>query len=78
MNGGHPFRKAFVLYQPRDLVTTGTFRRRPLDEASKHFGWFAHFAALDNPTSSERTRTLLGRNPKEPGLISDLEHGRYF
>jgi nucleoside-diphosphate-sugar epimerase len=51
---------------------------RSLDEASNHFGWFAPFAALDNPTSSERTRTLLGWKPKEPGLISDLEHGRYF
>ena len=51
---------------------------KSLDEASNHFGWFAPFAALDNPTSSERTRTLLGWKPKEPGLISDLEHGRYF
>jgi nucleoside-diphosphate-sugar epimerase len=51
---------------------------KSLDEASNHFGWFAPFAALDNPTSSEQTRTLLGWKPKEPGLISDLEHGRYF
>src|SRR5262249_22235866 len=51
---------------------------KSLDEASNHFGWFAPFAALDNPTSSERTRTQLGWKPKEPGLISDLEHGRYF
>ena len=51
---------------------------KSLDEASNHFGWFAPFAALDNPTSSERTRALLGWKPKEPGLISDLEHGRYF
>lgn len=51
---------------------------KSLDEAGNHFGWFAPFAALDNPTSSERTRALLGWNPKEPGLISDLEHGRYF
>ena len=51
---------------------------KSLDEASNHFGWFAPFAALDNPTSSERTRALLGWKPKEPGLIADLEHGRYF
>ena len=48
------------------------------EEASSHFGWFAHFAALDNPTSSEGTRTLLGWRPKQPGLISDLDRPRYF
>ena len=48
------------------------------EEANKHFDWFAHFAALDNPTSSERTRTLLGWKLKQPGLISDLGSGRYF
>jgi nucleoside-diphosphate-sugar epimerase len=51
---------------------------KSLNDASNHFGWFTPFAALDNPTSSERTRTLLGWKPKEPGLILDLEHGRYF
>ena len=29
------------------------------EEATGHFGWFAHFAALDNPSSSRRTRELL-------------------
>ena len=48
------------------------------EEANSHFGWFAHFAALDNPASSERTRTLLGWKLKQPGLISDLGSGRYF
>jgi len=48
------------------------------EEANKHFDWFAHFAGLDNPTSSERTRTLLGWKLKQPGLISDLGSGRYF
>lgn len=48
------------------------------DEAAKHFGWFAHFAALDNPASSERTRKLLGWQPKGPGLIPDLDRPRYF
>jgi nucleoside-diphosphate-sugar epimerase len=48
------------------------------EEATKHFGWFAHFAALDNPTSSERTRNLLGWQPQQPGLIPDLDHPRYF
>ena len=30
------------------------------EEAAEHFGWFAHFAAIDCPASSKRTRELLG------------------
>jgi nucleoside-diphosphate-sugar epimerase len=48
------------------------------EQASNHFGWFVHFAALDNPASSERTRDLLGWQPKQAGLISDLDRARYF
>ncbi len=47
-------------------------------EAADHFGWFAHFAAIDNPTSSQRTRQLLGWRPTQPGLISDLDRAEYF
>jgi len=47
-------------------------------EAADHFGWFAHFAAIDNPASSERTRELLGWQPKQPELIPDLDRPRYF
>jgi nucleoside-diphosphate-sugar epimerase len=47
-------------------------------EAAEHFGWFAHFAALDNPASSQRTRDGLGWQPQEPGLIADLDRPRYF
>jgi nucleoside-diphosphate-sugar epimerase len=48
------------------------------DEAAKHFDWIAHFAAIDNPTSSQRTRELLGWQPRERGLIADLDDARYF
>jgi nucleoside-diphosphate-sugar epimerase len=48
------------------------------EEANEHFGWFAHFAAIDNLASSERTREVLGWQPNRPGLISDLDHARYF
>jgi nucleoside-diphosphate-sugar epimerase len=48
------------------------------EEASHHFGWFAHFAALDAPTSSARTQELLGWKPKQPGLIADIDRPRYF
>lgn len=48
------------------------------DEAAKHFGWFALFAAVDLASSSERTRKVLGWRPEQPGLIADLDHPRYF
>jgi nucleoside-diphosphate-sugar epimerase len=48
------------------------------EEAAQHFGWFAHFAAMNNPASSQRTRELLGWQPKQPGLIADLDRPRYF
>ncbi|QJP13424.1 SDR family oxidoreductase [Starkeya sp. ORNL1] len=48
------------------------------EEAAEHFGWFAHFAALDNPASSERTRRMLGWQPKQPGLLPDLDRPGYF
>jgi hypothetical protein len=47
-------------------------------EAATHFGWFTHFAAIDNPTSSQQTRKLLGWQPKQPGLIADIDRPPYF
>jgi nucleoside-diphosphate-sugar epimerase len=47
-------------------------------EAVEHFGWFAMFAGMDVPTSSERTRSLLGWHPEQPGLIADIDHPAYF
>jgi len=51
---------------------------KPDGEAAAHFGWFAHFAALDSPASSQRTRELLGWSPKQQGLIPDLDRASYF
>jgi nucleoside-diphosphate-sugar epimerase len=48
------------------------------EEAAEHFGWFAHFAALNAAASSERTRRLLGWQSKQPALIADLDRARYF
>jgi nucleoside-diphosphate-sugar epimerase len=48
------------------------------EEAAGHFGWFALFAAADVPASSALTRQRLGWEPKQPGLIPDLDRPRYF
>ena len=47
-------------------------------EAANHFGWFAHFAAIDCPASSKLTQQQLGWRPKQPGLISDIDREVYF
>jgi nucleoside-diphosphate-sugar epimerase len=48
------------------------------EEAAKHFGWFARFAAADCPARSDWTRSLLGWKPVGPGLIADIDHPAYF
>ena len=47
-------------------------------DAGAHFGFLGSLVQLDNPTSSAATQQLLGWRPAHPGLIEDLEHGRYF
>lgn len=48
------------------------------EEAAGHFGWLARFAAMDMPASSARTRSALGWQPEQPGLIADLDQDHYF
>ena len=48
------------------------------DEAVENFGWFAHFAKLNNLTSSKKTRTTLGWEPQHPTLMEDLRSDIYF
>jgi nucleoside-diphosphate-sugar epimerase len=48
------------------------------EEAPAHFGFLAAFFSLDCPASSASTRTLLGWEPVQPGLIADLDEGHYF
>lgn len=48
------------------------------EEAAGHFGWFARFAGMDIPSSSERTRSALGWKPEQPGLIADIDQPCYF
>lgn len=46
--------------------------------AEAHFGWFAHFAALDAPTSSRHTRATLRWTPTGPTLLADIDRESYF
>src|SRR6059058_5043662 len=48
------------------------------EEAAGHFGWIARFAGMDMPASSARTRSALGWQPEQPGLIADLDQPGYF
>lgn len=48
------------------------------EDAREHFGWFFHFAAIGQETSSERTRADLGWTPSGPDLLSDIRTAGYF
>ncbi|MER5517642.1 SDR family oxidoreductase [Streptomyces sp. NPDC002763] len=50
----------------------------PEDRAAGHFGFFGALITYDMPLNSERTRELLGWEPKEAGLVADLEEEHYF
>ncbi|MGH9740084.1 MAG: SDR family oxidoreductase [Candidatus Acidiferrales bacterium] len=45
-------------------------------EVAEHFGWLGPFMMMDNASSSERTRKLLGWQPKGPSLIADIDARR--
>jgi nucleoside-diphosphate-sugar epimerase len=47
-------------------------------EAAAHFGWMAHFFAIDAPASSAQTQKQLGWKPTHASLIADLDGGSYF
>ncbi len=50
----------------------------PVEDAREHFGWFFHFAAIGQETSSERTRADLGWTPEGPDLLTDIRTAGYF
>jgi nucleoside-diphosphate-sugar epimerase len=48
------------------------------EAAAVHFGWLAHFAGMDSPASSAKTRQRLGWQVRHPGLLADLDREAYF
>jgi nucleoside-diphosphate-sugar epimerase len=50
----------------------------PDDRLEAHFGFLAMVIALDNPTTNDATRRILGWEPTHPGLIADFDNGDYF
>jgi nucleoside-diphosphate-sugar epimerase len=48
------------------------------EEAPQYLGFLAAFAGLDNPTSNDKTRQVLGWEPTHPGWVEDMETGHYF
>lgn len=72
---GIPFRDiAGVIARRLNVPVAG----KTPEEAASHFGWFAHFVAIDNPVSSKLTREQLDWQPGQPGLVADLDGPRYF
>lgn len=72
---GVPFRKiAGVIGRRLDLPVVS----KSTGEAADHFGFLAHFVAIDGPASSAQTRERLGWRPVHPGLIADLDAEHYF
>jgi nucleoside-diphosphate-sugar epimerase len=72
---GVPFRDiATVVGRRLNVPVVG----KSAEEAKEHFGWFTHFAAMGNLSSSQRTRDELGWQPKEIGLIADIDQPYYF
>lgn len=49
-----------------------------VEEAGAALGFLAGFAQVDNPTSSARTRELVGWQPTHPDLLADLAATHYF
>jgi nucleoside-diphosphate-sugar epimerase len=48
------------------------------EEALALYGFVGRFLGMDGPSSSRRTQEALEWRPTQPGLLADLEHGRYF
>ena len=48
------------------------------EEAARHFGPLAMWAAGNGPASSARTRELLAWTPEQPSLLQDISRPEYY
>ncbi len=48
------------------------------EAAAENLGFIGRVLAMDGPASSALTQARLGWRPTQPGLLQDLEQGRYF
>jgi len=48
------------------------------DEAEAHFGGLAIWVTGSGPVSSESTKAVLGWEPREIGLIADIDRPEYY
>jgi nucleoside-diphosphate-sugar epimerase len=72
---GVPFRDiATVIGEQLGVPTVGI----TAEQAVEQLGFIGAIASMDNPTSSARTRELLGWQPGQPELLADLKAGHYF
>jgi nucleoside-diphosphate-sugar epimerase len=53
-------------------------RSVPAEETEAYFSFLSFALPANNPTSSAKTRDLLGWEPTHPGLIDDYAEGGYF
>jgi nucleoside-diphosphate-sugar epimerase len=74
-DGGVPFRDIAGVIGRRLQVPVVS---KSPEQATNHFGWLAHFVGIDCPASSKLTGEKLDWQPKQAGIIADLERGTYF
>jgi nucleoside-diphosphate-sugar epimerase len=72
---GVPFRSIAETIGRHLGVTTESI---PEEQVGEYFEGLALVVGLDNPTSSSKTRKLLGWEPTHAGLLADLDAGHYF
>lgn len=48
------------------------------EDAAVHFGWFAHFAAMNCRADASQTKLVTGWQHTQVGLLKDIETGGYF
>jgi nucleoside-diphosphate-sugar epimerase len=70
-DSGIPFREVAAAIAAGLKVPTASIAA---GDVAEHFSHLALFVGMDNPVSSDRTRTTLGWQPLNDRLIDNLDH----